>query len=80
MSKSYPEMKNLLIQNYAGVSRIVSDILNDLGKRLKPTYNNSAAKFALPTYLEPCRGWRDYQKWMGLKNRIWRTLYIFGQR
>ena len=42
----YPEMKRWLISNYGGVSRIVSDIVNDLNRRAKPNPNNSAQKFA----------------------------------
>jgi len=46
MSDSYPEMKRWLISNYGGVSRIISDILNDLNRKTKPNPNNSAQKFA----------------------------------
>jgi len=46
MSDLYVDMKNWLILNYGGVSRIVSDILNDLGRKTKPNPNNSAAKYA----------------------------------
>jgi len=46
MSDSYPEMKRWLISIYSGVSRIISDIVNDLNRRAKPNPNNSAQKFA----------------------------------
>ena len=46
MSDSYPEMKRWLISNYGGVSRIISDIVNDLNRRVKPNPNNNAQKFA----------------------------------
>ena len=46
MSDSYPEMKRWLIANYGGVSRIISDIINDLNRRVKPNPNNSTQKFA----------------------------------
>ena len=45
MSDSYPEMKRWLINNYGVVSRIVSDIVNDLNRRAKPNPNNSAQRF-----------------------------------
>ena len=46
MSDSYPEMKRWLIANYGGVSRIISDIANDLSRRVKPNPNNSAQRFS----------------------------------
>ena len=46
MSDSYPEMKKWLIANYGGVSRIVSDIVNDLSRRAKPNPNNSTQRFS----------------------------------
>jgi len=36
MSDSYTEMENWQISNYGGVSRIISDILNDLSRKTKP--------------------------------------------
>ena len=50
-SDSYIEMKNWLILNYGGVSRIVSDILNDLSRKRKPNSNNSTAKFSFYAYI-----------------------------
>ena len=46
MSDSYPEMKRWLIANYEGVSRIVSDIVNDLSSRVKPNPNNNTQRFS----------------------------------
>ena len=46
MSDSYPEMKRWLIANYGGMSRIVSDIVNDLSRRAKPNPNNSTQRFS----------------------------------
>ena len=43
-SDSYAEMKQWLILNYGGVSRIINDIINDLSRRSKPNPNNSNAK------------------------------------
>jgi len=45
------EMKNWLILNYGGVSRIVRDILNDLSRKPKPNPNNNAAKFSFYAYI-----------------------------
>ena len=39
-------MKQWLILNYGGVSRIINDILNDLSRRPKPSVNNNNAKFS----------------------------------
>ena len=44
-SDSYAEMKQWLIQNYGGVSRIINDIINDLSRRTKPNPTNSNARF-----------------------------------
>ena len=51
MSDSYIDMKNWLILNYEGVSRIVSDILNVLSKKMKPNPNNSTAKYTFYVYI-----------------------------
>lgn len=50
MSDSYVEIKNWLILNYGGVTRIVSDILNDLSKKVKPNQSNNAAKYSFYAY------------------------------
>ena len=50
-SDSYAEMKQWLILNYGGVSRIVNDIINDLSRRSKPGPNNSNAKFTFYAYI-----------------------------
>ena len=49
MSDSYPEMKRWLISNYGGVSRIISDTVNDLNRRAKPNPNNTTQKFTFYT-------------------------------
>ena len=46
MSDNYKMMKNWLIENYGGPSRIVSDILRDLLKKGKPLNNNRKQKFS----------------------------------
>ena len=51
MSDSYPEMKNWLISNYGGVSRIISDIINDLSKKVKPSSSSSTQRFTFYTYI-----------------------------
>ena len=48
---SYEEMKQWLIQNYGGVSRIVNDIFNDLSRRSKLCPNNSNAMFTFYAYI-----------------------------
>ena len=50
-SNSYTDMKQWLIRNYGGVSRIVNDIINDLSRRSKPGPNNSNAKFTFYAYI-----------------------------
>ena len=45
-SDSYAEMKQWLILNYGGVSRIINDIISDLSRRSKPAPTNSQAKFS----------------------------------
>ena len=50
-SNSYTDMKQWLIRNYGGVSRIVNDIINDLSCRSKPGPNNSNAKFTFYAYI-----------------------------
>ena len=50
-SDSYAQMKQWLILNYGGVSRIINDILNDLSRRPKPSINNSNAKFSLYAHI-----------------------------
>ena len=44
-SDSYAQMKQWLILNYGGLSRIINDIINDLSRHSKPSINNSNAKF-----------------------------------
>ena len=51
MSDSYPEMKNWLISNYGGVSRIISDIINDLSRKGKPGSGNNAQRFTFYAYI-----------------------------
>ena len=43
-SDSYAQMKQWLILNYGGLSRIINDIINDLSRHSKPSINNSNAK------------------------------------
>jgi len=50
MSDSCVEIKNWLILNYGGVTRIVSDILNDLSKKVKANPSNNAAKYSFYAY------------------------------
>ena len=50
-SDSYAEMKQWLIQNYGGVSRIVNEIINDHSRQSKPGPNNSNAKFTFYAYI-----------------------------
>ena len=44
-SDSYAEMKQWLILNYGGVSRIINDVISDLSRQNKPASNNSQGKF-----------------------------------
>ena len=44
-SDSYTEMKQWLIMNYGGVSRIINDVICELSRRNKHGSNNSQAKF-----------------------------------
>ena len=50
-SDSYVEMKQWLILNYSGVSRIINDIINDLSRRPKSNLNNSTAKFSFYAHI-----------------------------
>ena len=50
-SDSYVEMKQWLILNYGGVSRIINDVISDLSCRNKPAINNSQGKFAFYAYI-----------------------------
>ena len=50
-SDSYAEMKQWLIHNYGGVSRIVNEIINDHSRQSKPGPNNSNAKFTFYAYI-----------------------------
>ena len=45
MSDSYAEIKQWLIMNYGGVSRIINDVINDLSRKNKPASTNSQGKF-----------------------------------
>ena len=44
-SDSYAEMKDWLITNYGGASRIINDILNNLSNKSKPHNSNKAQKY-----------------------------------
>ena len=60
MSDSYLQMKDWLISNYGGVSRIISNIMNNLNKKTKPNPNSSAQNFAFYACISRlCREWRD---------------------
>ena len=60
MSDSYVEIKNWLILNYEGVTRIVSDILNDLSKKVKANPSNNAENIPfMPIAPELYKGWKD---------------------
>ena len=50
-SDSYAEMKQWLILNYGGVSRIINDVISDLSRRNKPASNNSQGKFAFYAHI-----------------------------
>ena len=50
-SDSYAEMKQWLILNYGGVSRIINDVICELSRRSKPATNNSQAKFAFYAHI-----------------------------
>ena len=51
MSDSYAEMKQWLILNYGGVSRIINDVINDLSRKNKPTSTNSLGKFTFYAHI-----------------------------
>ena len=51
MSDSYPEMKSWLISNYGGLSRIISDIINDLSRKVKPGSSNNTQRFTFYAYI-----------------------------
>ena len=50
-SDFYAKMKQWLILNYGGVSRIVNDMINDLSRRSKPNPNNSNARFTFYAHI-----------------------------
>ena len=50
-SDSYAEMKQWLILNYGGVSRIINDVICELSRRNKPTSNNSQGKFSFYAHI-----------------------------
>ena len=50
-SDSYAEMKQWLILNYGGVSRIINDVICELSRRNKPASNNSQGKFAFYAHI-----------------------------
>ena len=56
-SDSYAQMKQWLILNYGGVSRIINDILNDLSRRPKPSISNSNAKFSFYAHISSALQW-----------------------
>ena len=45
-SDSYSEMKDWLITNYGGASRIINDILNNLSNKQKPYNSNKSLKYS----------------------------------
>ena len=51
MSDSYAEMKQWLISNYGGVSRIINDVISDLSRRSKPASTNSQGKFTFYAHI-----------------------------
>ena len=51
MSDSYAEMKQWLITNYGGTSRIINDVINDLSRKNKPASTNSQGKFTFYGYI-----------------------------
>ena len=50
-SDSYAEMKQWLILNYGGVSRIINNVISDLSCQNKPASNNSQGKFAFYAHI-----------------------------
>ena len=50
-SDSYAEMKQWLISNYGGVSRIINDVISDLSRRCKPASTNSQGKFTFYAHI-----------------------------
>ena len=50
-SDSYEEMKQWLILNYGGVSRIINDGICELSQQNKPASNNSQGKFAFYAHI-----------------------------
>ena len=50
-SDSYQEMRQWLILQYGGASRIISVIINDLATRPKPGANDSNAKFSFFSHI-----------------------------
>ena len=51
MSDSYAEMKQWLILNYGGVSRIINDVISDLSRRNKPASTNSQGMFTFYAHI-----------------------------
>ena len=45
------EMKQWLVLNYGGVSRIINDIIYDLSRRPKPNPNDNNVKFTFYAYI-----------------------------
>ena len=57
MSDNYSLMKDWLIKNYGGPSRIVGDIISNLSRKPKPVGGNRKDKFVFYLLLqEPFRG------------------------
>ena len=48
---SYAEMKQWLILNYGGVSRIINDVICELSRQNKPTSNNNQGKFSFYAHI-----------------------------
>ena len=72
MSDFYVEMKQWLISNYGGVSRIINDVISDLSRRSKPASTNSQGKFTFYAHisgalqrLEIIKGRWDYSNGPG---------------
>ena len=81
MSDSYPEMKNWLISNYGGVSRIISDITNDVNKKMKPISSSNTQRFTFYAYIcGALQRMEGLSKVEGLIRSSWRIVYILGQR
>ena len=51
MSDSYVEMKQWLISNYGGVSRIINDVISDPSRQSKPASTNSQGKFTFYAHI-----------------------------